>query len=339
MPGLFDPFTLRGLTLRNRIGMPPMCTYSAGTDGLANEWHTVHYASRAVGGVGLIILEATAVESRGRLSDHDLGLWTDEQVEPLRKLVALCQRYGAKVGVQLGHGGRKAWGGEPLVAPSALPFRAEDPAPHELSRTEIVQLIDAWAAAAARAVAAGFDCIELHGAHGYLINQFLSPVANQRTDAYGGSPANRARFAVEVIEAVRAQMPPEMPLLIRVSAVDHVPDGVSLEEMVFFARRFREAGVDFIDVSSGGVAPVRPEAFPGYQVDYARVLREQVGLPTGAVGLITEPEFAEAVIRNQWADIVFLGRELLRHPYWPLHAARRLGVDIDWPAPYQRAKL
>ncbi len=339
MPGLFEPFSLRNMTLKNRIMMAPMCMYSASPNGQLTHWHQVHYGSRAVGGTGLIMLEATAVESPGRLTDNDLGLWSDEQISPLRKLVEFCHSAGARVGVQLAHGGRKSWGGEPLVAPSALPFDDSSPVPHELSRSEIATNIDLWAAAARRAVAAGVDTIEIHGAHGYLINEFLSPLSNERGDDYGGSLENRARFALEVIEAIRAAIPHDMPLLFRVSAVDRARGGVDIEDMIFFTARFRDAGVDLIDVSTGGVTPSKPPTFPGYQVEYARKIRRANGVPTGAVGLITEPEFAEAIVQNEWAYLIILGRELLRNPYWPLQAARELGVDIDWPVQYRRAKL
>jgi len=336
--GLFDVLTLRGLTIKNRIMMAPMCVYSAGPDGLANQWHITHYGSRAVGGTGLLMLEATAVESRGRLSGHDLGLWADEQVEPLTSLVSFCQEQGARVGVQLSHGGRKSWGGEPLVGPSPVPFDDGEEPPHQLEISELSDIVDSWAAAARRAVRAGFDCVEIHGAHGYLMNQFLSPLSNKRADRYGGPLRNRMRFPLEVTEAVRSAIG-DLPLFYRVSAVDHAPGGVSMDEMVQFSKELRAVGVDLVDVSSGGIAPASPRTYPGYQVEYSRIIRNECGVATGAVGLITEPEFAEAIVQNGWADLMILGRELLRNPYWPLHAAAQLGAAIDWPEQYRRAKL
>jgi 2,4-dienoyl-CoA reductase-like NADH-dependent reductase (Old Yellow Enzyme family) len=346
MTHLFTPFTMRGLTLRNRIMLSPMCMYSAGLDGLATDWHLAHYLSRATGGTGLLITEATAVEPRGRISQHDLGLWDDAQIEPLARIVRLVQAEGAAVGVQLAHAGRKAWsahkgrGPEQPVAPSPLPFDTEWQVPRELTPEEIDQMVSAWQEAALRAKAAGFDAIEIHAAHGYLIHQFLSPLSNRRTDGYGDSAENRARMLVRVVEAVRQVWPEEKPLLVRVSATDWEEGGLGPDEVASVARKLRGLGVDLIDCSSGGLVPAVPPGIgPGYQIPFAQQVRREAGIATAAVGLITEPELADEIVRNGRADLVALGRELLRHPYWPLDAARTLGHEIAWPRQYRRASL
>jgi len=346
MPHLFSPFTLRGLTLRNRIMLSPMCMYSAGLDGLATDWHLAHYVSRAAGGAGLLITEATAVEPRGRISQHDLGLWDDAQIEPLARLVRLVQAEGAAMGVQLAHAGRKAWsadkghGPEQPVAPSPLPFDAEWQVPRELPTTEIEQIVSAWQEAAVRAEAAGFDVIEIHAAHGYLNHQFLSPLSNRRTDDFGGSAENRARLLTRVVEAVRRVWPEEKPLLVRVSATDWEEGGLDPGDVTSVAHKLRALGVDLIDCSSGGLVPAVPPGIgPGYQVPFAERVRREAGIATAAVGLITTPELADEIIRNGRADLVALGRELLRHPYWPLDAARTLRHEIAWPKQYRRARL
>ncbi len=346
MPGLFDPITFRGLTLKNRIVMSPMCQYSAGPDALANDWHFVHYGSRAVGGVGLIVVEATAVESRGRISDADLGLYRDDHVAPLARIVEFCHAHGVPVGIQLGHAGRKAWspnqgvGPEPAVAPSAIPFAEGWPVPQELAAADVPRIVDAFVAAARRAQRAGFDLIEIHAAHGYLLNQFLSPLSNRRTDGYGGDLAGRMRLLLEVVEAVRSAWPADRPLWVRLSAVDWAPGGITLEDTVAVARALRERGVDLVDCSSGGVV-VPPEPIPqgpGYQTAFAAEVRRRAGVATGAVGLITEPAQADHIIRTGQADMVLLARQLLREPYWPLRAARELGVEVPWPRQYLRAR-
>ncbi|WPD18084.1 NADH:flavin oxidoreductase/NADH oxidase [Thermaerobacter composti] len=346
MAGLFDPITFRGLTLRNRIVMSPMCQYSAGTDARANDWHFVHYGTRAVGGVGLIVVEATAVEGRGRISEADLGLYRDDHVEPLRRIVDFCHAQGVPVGIQLAHAGRKAWspnkgvGPEPAVAPSAIPFAPDWPVPRALGIEEIPAIVDAFAAAARRALQAGFDLIEIHAAHGYLLNQFLSPLSNRRTDGYGGDLRGRMRLLLEVVEAVRAVWPSDRPLWVRLSAVDWAPGGVTLDDTVAVASALKERGVDLVDCSSGGVVPP-PEPIPqgpGYQAAFAAEVRRRVGIATGAVGLITEPAQADHVIRSGQADVVLLARQLLREPYWPLRAARELGAEIAWPRQYLRAR-
>ena len=346
MPHLFSPLPLRGLTLRNRIVLSPMCMYTAGHDGLATDWHLAHYAARAIGGAGLLIVEATAVEPRGRISQHDLGLWDDAQIEPLARVARLVQAEGAAIGVQLAHAGRKAWsadrghGPAQPVAPSPLPFDEEWRVPHELEPAEIDQIVNAWREAAVRAQAAGFDVVEIHGAHGYLNHEFLSPLSNQRTDSYGGSVENRACLLARVVEAVRQVWPEEKPLFVRVSATDWAEGGLIPGEVVAVARKLRTLGVDLVDCSSGGLVPASPPGIgPGYQVPFADQVRREAGIATAAVGLITAPELADEIVRNGRADLVALGRELLRHPYWPLDAARILGHEIAWPRQYRRARL
>ena len=344
MAQLFSSFTLRGLTLRNRIAMSPMCMYSAEADGLATDFHLAHLASRATGGVGLIITEATAVEPRARISTNDLGIWDDAQVEPFARIVKLCKSQGAAVAIQLAHAGRKAWtptkgvGPLPAIAPSALPFDVGWTAPQEASIAELDGIVGAYLAAVKRALRAGFDAIELHAAHGYFLHQFLSPLSNQRTDAYGGSLDNRCRMLLRVVDAIRAEVPERMPLVVRLSCSDYVSGGLTIEDQVQVASNLKAHGVDAIDCSSGGNTPQVPPVGPGYQVPFAERIRREAGLPTMAVGLITSPEMAEEIVRNGRADLVVLGRELLRNPYWPLQAARSLGEDITWPKQYQRAK-
>lgn len=345
MPSLFSPFLVRDVTLRNRIVMPPMATYVAGEDGRATDWHLVHYGARAIGGVGLIIVEATAVHPDARIAQGCLGLWEDGQVEPLARVVRFCQAQGAAVGIQLVHAGRKAWspgrgvGPGEVVGPSAIPYDEGWVRPRALEADEIPGIVAAFAEAAARARAAGFDVLELHAAHGYLLHQFLSPLANRREDGYGGSLRNRSRLLLEVTRAVRQEWPVDRPLFVRVSATDWHEDGLTVDDLVQVTRWLTEEGVDVIDCSSGGIGPWAPEQVgPGYQVPFATRIREEAGVPTVAVGLITTPELADEIVRNGRADLVALGRELLRHPQWPLMAARDLGQAIAWPKPYERAK-
>lgn len=344
MSQLFEPLSIRGVTLKNRIAMSPMCQYSATEEGLPTDWHLIHYGSRAVGGVGLIIFEATAVEDRGRISVNDLGLYNDRHIEALSRIVRFCQSQGAKVAVQLAHGGRKAWSGTKAkgpatpVAPSAVPFSDDWVTPTALSESEIDTVVESWRVAAQRARAAGFDFVELHGAHGYLIHQFLSPLSNQRQDQYGGSFENRVRFLRRVVEAVRSIWTEQYPVFLRVSASDYKEGGLTPNDLARVAAEAKGWGVDLIDVSSGGNVPVAPPVGPGYQVPFAEHIRRTAGVLTGAVGLITQPEMAEEILRNGRADLILLGRELLRDPYWPLRAARELGQDVDWPVQYLRAK-
>ncbi len=345
MSHLFSPLTLRGLTLRNRIMMSPMCMYCAESDGLCTDWHLAHYQARAIGGVGLVITEATAVEPRGRISTGDLGLWDDTQIEPLARVVRLVQSEGAAIGVQLGHAGRKAWSGskgqgpEQPVAPSALAFDEGWVTPEALSGSEIEGIVGRWAQAAARAHQAGFDVIEIHAAHGYLNHQFLSPLSNVRNDEYGGSLENRMRMLLEIVRAVRQEWPEDKPLFVRVSTTDWAEGGLTPRDTVQIARAMKSEGVDLIDCSSGGAVPSAPPGIgPGYQIPFAEQVRREAGIATAAVGLITTPELADEAIRNGRADLIALGRELLRHPTWPLEAAHRLGRDIEWPEQYRRAR-
>lgn len=345
MADLFTPLTLRGLTLRNRILMPSMCMYSAEPDGIATDWHLSHYHARAQGGVGLILMEATAVEPRGRISINDLGLWDDTQIAPLKRIAKVVRAEGAAFGVQLAHAGRKAWsaehgfGPETPVAPSAVAYNDESNMPHALMLDEIDALVGRWQAAAQRAEAVGLAVIEIHAAHGYLIHEFLSPLANHRNDAYGGDLLNRMHFLLRVVDAVRAVWPAEKPLFVRVSAHDWVEGGLTLDDTVVVARALREHGVDLVHCSGGGMAGARPPTVtPGYMIPFAERVRREADIPTAAVGLITAPELADAVIRNGQADLVALGRELLRHPHWALDAARMLGYDVPWPKQYERGK-
>lgn len=350
---LFSPLTIRGITLRNRIAVSPMCEYSS-VDGFANDWHLVHLGSRAVGGAALIITEATAVVPEGRISPDDLGIWKDEHIEMLARIIAFVVEHGAVPGIQLAHAGRKAsmassWkggklvrpadGGWPPVAPSAIPFDDGYATPVALEISGIQDIVKGFAAAAVRALAAGFQLIELHGAHGYLINEFLDPISNTRTDEYGGSFENRTRFLREIVDAVRAVWPEHLPLFVRISSSDWIEGGWTVEDSVELARMLHPLGVDLIDCSSGGnVAKVRIPLRPGYQVPFAERVRKDAGVPTGAVGLITTAKQADDIIREGKADLVLLAREELRDPYFPLHAAKELGVDVPWPKQYERAK-
>lgn len=350
--GLFDPLRLRDVTLRNRIAVSPMCQYSS-VDGFANDWHFVHLGSRAVGGAGLVFTEATAVLPEGRITPHDLGLWDDAHVEPLARIVRFVHAQGAVAGMQLAHAGRKAstrrpWEGEgalpegeggwQVVAPSAEPFADHYPTPRALSEPEIARVVEAFARAAARARAAGFRVLEIHAAHGYLLHQFLSPLSNHRSDRYGGSFENRTRLVRDVVTAVRHAWPGELPLFVRVSATDWREGGWDLDQTVALARALAPLGVDLVDTSSGGAVPgVAVPLGPGYQTAFAARIRREAGILTGAVGLITAPAQADHVVRTGQADLVLLGREMLRDPYWPLRAARELGHAAPWPAQYLRA--
>jgi 2,4-dienoyl-CoA reductase-like NADH-dependent reductase (Old Yellow Enzyme family) len=351
MTNLFQPLTLRGLTLPNRIAVSPMCQYQA-TDGVPNDWHLVHLGGLAQGGAGLVITEAAAVLPEGRISPDDLGLWNMAQAEGLARCVHFIKSQGAVPGIQLAHAGRKAstfapWkgsgsvpqavGGWTPLAPSALPFDADWALPRALDETAIVAVIDAFMDAARRALAAGFQVIEVHAAHGYLLHQFLSPLSNQRADAYGGSFENRTRLLREIVGALRSILPEELPLLVRISATDWVEGGWDVDQSVQLAKELRALGVDLVDCSSGGLSPRQKiNLGPGYQVPFAARIRSEAGLPTGAVGLITEPQQAEQILAEGSADLVLLARELLRNPRWPLHAAQVLGAETPWPASYAR---
>ena len=349
---LFSPLTIGGVTFRNRIAVSPMCEYSS-QDGFANDWHLVHLGSRAVGGAGLVLTEAAAVEARGRISPEDLGIWKDEHVAMLQRIAAFIEEHGAVPGVQLAHAGRKAstqrpWdgnrqipqanGGWLTVAPSPEPFRDGDEPPAELPVDEIRSVTASFVAAAQRAEAAGIRIIEIHAAHGYLLHEFYSPLSNHRTDQYGGSFENRIRMLTETVQAVRTVWPVGKPLFVRISASDWVEGGWSLDDSVRLSARLKELTVDLVDCSSGGNSRHQQiEVGAGYQVPFARRIREQTGMLTGAVGMITEPQQADQIVRNGEADLVLLARQMLRDPYWPLHAARALGVKLDPPIQYARA--
>ncbi|MEU5088773.1 NADH:flavin oxidoreductase/NADH oxidase [Streptomyces sp. NPDC021356] len=358
MSALFEPYTLRDVTIPNRVWMPPMCQYSAAPEGPSagapGDWHFAHYAARATGGTGLIVVEATAVSPEGRISPYDLGLWNDTQVEAFRRITDFLRGQGTVPAVQLAHSGRKAsterpWkGGAPLapeahgwqpLAPSAVAFDEGHPVPHELTVEEIQRIVGEFADAARRALAAGFEIAELHGAHGYLIHEFLSPHSNHRTDAYGGSYENRVRFALEVVDAVRAVWPDDKPLFFRISATDWLEaDGWTADETVRFAAELHAHGIDLLDVSTGGNAPaVRIPTRPGYQVPFAARVKAETPMAVAAVGLITETGQAEKIIANGEADAVLVGRELLRNPSWARHAARELDAPVHVPDQYHRS--
>lgn len=353
MTSLFSPLTLRTLTLRNRIVVSPMCQYSA-VDGLANDWHLTHLGSRAVGGAALVFTEAAAVEARGRISPQDLGIWDDAHVAPLKRVTAFIEAHGAVPGIQLAHAGRKAstyrpWaeragavteadGGWPVVGPTTEPFAESYPAPSELDESGIAALTQAFTDGARRSRSAGFKVAEIHAAHGYLLHSFLSPLSNTRRDSYGGSFEGRTRLLLEVTEAVRAVWPQELPLFVRLSATDWHEHGWTGDDSVVLARALRARGVDLIDCSSGGVVPgVNIPVGPGYQVPLAAQLRREAEVATGAVGLITSATQADTLVRTGEADLVLLGRELLRDPYWPHRAAAELGAEPFWAPQYERA--
>jgi 2,4-dienoyl-CoA reductase-like NADH-dependent reductase (Old Yellow Enzyme family) len=350
---LFSEFAVRGLKVRNRIAVSPMCEYSC-EDGFANDWHLVHLGSRAVGGAGIVFTEATAVTPEGRISPQDLGIWKDEHIEMLSRITRFVGGQGAAPGIQLAHAGRKGstWapatgrpgaislgeGGWTPVAPSALKFADNFPMPQELDEAGIRRVVKAFADAARRALAAGFKIVEIHSAHGYLLHEFLSPLSNHRTDAYGGSFENRTRILREVIAAVRGVWPERLPVFVRISASDWTEGGWDLEQSVELAKQIGPLGVDLIDCSSGGnVATAQIPLAPGYQVPFAEAVRKRAGIATGAVGLITSGEQAEAIIASGQADIVLLAREFLRDPYWPLHVAAAAGEKVSWPVQYLRA--
>lgn len=355
MSQLFTPLKIKSIHFRNRLVMSPMCMYSS-EDGFATDWHLAHYASRAVGGMGTVILEASAVQAEGRISVGDLGIYKDEHIEGLSRIATQIKQNGAVAGIQLAHAGRKAsnWaaggesrvlhtpevGGWEVIAPSAIAFAEGTPIPRAMTMQDIEAVQQAFADAATRALKAGFELIEIHSAHGYLLNEFLSPLANQRTDGYGGSRDNRARMLLETINRVKTVWPAELPIAVRISATDWIEAGWSVEDSVWLSEQLSRLGVDIIDVSSGGVVGgVRINIGPGYQVPLASTIKKAVGekLLIGTVGMITNPEQAETVLVNGDADMVFIGRELLRDPYFALHAAKRLRAEISIPKAYERA--
>ena len=353
MPNLFDAFTLRGVTLRNRIGVSPMCEYSA-ENGMPNDWHLVHLGARAVGGAGLIISEAAAVEARGRITAGDAGIWSESHVEPWARITQFLRQQGAVPGIQLAHAGRKAstsrpWeegagvadtdGGWEPVAPTAVAFDTGYRVPKALSIDEIGEIVQAFADAARRSDAAGFDWLELHGAHGYLMHEFLSPLSNQRTDAYGGSFENRIRFVLETVRAVRAVWSESKPLTVRLSCTDWMEGGWTGDDSVALSRRLKSEGVDLVDCSTGGNVPhAKIPVGAGYQVPFAEAIKREAEIATAAVGMITSPMQADEIIRNGRADIVLLGRESLRDPNWPLKAAAELHQSAKAPVPVQYAR-
>jgi 2,4-dienoyl-CoA reductase-like NADH-dependent reductase (Old Yellow Enzyme family) len=353
MKKLFTPLTLRTVTFRNRIFVSPMCQYSS-RDGLPTEWHMVHLGSRAVGGAGLVMVEATAVSPAGRISPDDSGIWSENHADAFRSITGFISSQGAVPGIQLAHSGRKGstdapWrGGGPLtpdergwqpMAPSPLPFASGHPLPREMNKSDMDEIEGQFRAAARFALAAGFRVVEVHMAHGYLLHEFLSPHANKRSDEFGGSPENRLRFPLRIAAAVRKEWPLELPLFVRISATDWVEGGWDLGQSVILSGKLKEIGVDLIDCSSGFVVPDEKIPFgPGFQVPFSAAVRREAGIATGAVGYITDPVQAEQIIATGQADAVSLARQMLRDPYWPLHAARELEVDIPWPDQYMRAK-
>jgi 2,4-dienoyl-CoA reductase-like NADH-dependent reductase (Old Yellow Enzyme family) len=354
MSTLFSPLSIKDITFKNRIAISPMCQYSA-VDGFANEFHLVHYGSRAIGGAGLIIQEATAVSPEGRITPGDLGLWDERHIEKLTGIVRFIHEYGAVAGIQLAHAGRKAgcaraWeggkqlrqneGGWKTVAPSAIAFNPDDDTPQALNANGIKKIVTDFKDAAQRALQAGYKLIEVHAAHGYLVHQFLSPLSNNRTDSYGGSFENRIRLLLEIVGAIQSAWPQNLPLFVRLSATDYVEGGWNIEETVQLASILKKNGVDLIDSSSGGMVPYAKIPFgPGYQVAFAERIRSEAGIMTGAVGFITASGQAEEILAKEQADLILIARASLRDPYFALHAAHELGEDIAWPVQYKRARL
>lgn len=353
MSHLFKPLALRELTIRNRIFVSPMCQYSS-REGMPNDWHMVHLGSRAVGGAGLVMVEATAVAAQGRISPGDTGIWNSDQAEAFAPIVKFIREQGAVPAIQLAHAGRKAstatpWkgslpidakhGGWQTIAPSAIPFASEHPAPREATAQDLETILGQFASAARRSAEAGFEVVEIHMAHGYLLHEFLSPLANQRSDDLGGSLENRLRFPLRVARVVREIWPEQLPVFVRVSATDWLEGGWDLSQTLELVRGLQAIGIDLIDCSSGGMVPESAPPFgPGFQTPFASTIRQELGIATGAVGFITDPAQAEQIVATGLADAVFLARAMLRDPYWPLHAAKALGVDLSWPVQYERAK-
>jgi 2,4-dienoyl-CoA reductase-like NADH-dependent reductase (Old Yellow Enzyme family) len=353
-PRLFAPLQQRSILLPNRIAVSPMCQYSS-IDGHASDWHLVHLGSRAIGGAGVVMTEAAAVSPEGRITPGDLGIYSDDHIPQLARITAFIREQGSVPAIQLAHAGRKAsmtrpWetpahtltpaegGWENVIAPSADRFAPYYPLPHAMDRAAMDKVLADFTAATKRAVAAGFLLAEIHAAHGYLAHEFLSPLSNTRTDEYGGSLENRARFPLEIVRAVRSAFPEHLPVWVRISAVDWVEGGLTIEDSIAFAKLLKHEGIDLIDVSSGGNDPRQQIALgPGYQVPFAERIRRDAGIEVGAVGMITEPEQAEAILSEGRADLVLLAREFLRDPYWPIHAAEQLGRSISWPVQYERA--
>ncbi|MDB5334277.1 MAG: namA 1 [Phycisphaerales bacterium] len=353
MSRLFSTFSLREIEFRNRVFVSPMCQYSS-EDGMPNDWHLVHLGSRAVGGAAMVMVEATAVSPEGRISPADSGIWSDRHAQAFVRITRFIKENGAVPGVQLAHAGRKAstqppWlggkglehrsGGWEPIAPSALAFDSDYIMPREMSLADIDAVVNEFASAARRGIEGGFEAVEIHAAHGYLLHEFLSPLSNRRTDEYGGSLANRMRLPLRVAKAVRGVWPQRWPVFTRISASDWAEGGWDLPQSIELSRALKDVGIDLIDCSSGGLVPnAKIPVRPGYQVPFSEAIRKEVGIATGAVGMITEPLQAEQIMANGQADVVLLARELLRDPYWPLHAAEELGADVQWPKQYGRAK-
>ena len=353
MSHLFTPLTFRELTIRNRIFVSPMCQYSS-RNGMPLDWHLVHLGSRAVGGAGLVMVEASAVSAQGRISPDDSGIWNSDQAAAFTPIANFIREQGAVPAIQLAHAGRKAstdlpWkGSRPLdaknrgwqtIAPSAIPFSAEHPVPREATTQDLETILGQFASAARRSAEAGFEAVEIHMAHGYLLHEFLSPLSNQRGDEFGGSLENRLRFPLRVAKVVRDFFPEHLPVFVRISASDWMEGGWDLGQSMELCRRLKALGIDLVDCSSGGLVPEAAPPFgPGFQTPFSGAIRQEVGIATGAVGFITEPVQAEQIVATGQADAVFLARALLRDPYWPLHAAKALGVDLPWPLQYERAK-
>ncbi|WP_018754781.1 NADH:flavin oxidoreductase/NADH oxidase [Paenibacillus terrigena] len=337
MPHLTTSYSLKGLELKNRIVMPPMCQYSVeAMDGTPTDWHFVHYVSRAVGGTGLIIMEMTDVEPDGRISNYDLGLWSDDQIPAYRRIIDEVHKYGTKIGIQIAHAGRKAMDALVPVSSSAIPVTEKDKTPRALTTDEVKEMVSKFQESARRAVEAGVDTIEIHGAHGYLIHQFHSPALNQRTDEYG---QDFARFGVEIIRAMKSVMPADMPLIMRVSVIEYMDGGYDIDHMIEICRQYQEAGVDLFHISTGGEAPAgskKPGNYPGYQVPMARTIKEALNVPVIAVGILDDPMLAEATVANEDADLVAVGRGMLRDPYWALHAMQAVSKDVVPPKQYVR---
>lgn len=331
MAGLFDPFTIGDVEIRNRIGMSPMCQYRAQGDGIATDWHRTHYRSRALGGTGLILTEMTDVEPRGRITDGCLGLWNEAQADAFASIAGDVHDEGASFGIQIAHAGRKSTL-DGAVAPSAIPFAPDRATPRELDLDEISAIVDAFAHAAELAVSAGVDVIEVHGAHGYLIHQFLSPISNHRSDQYG----DPGRFAIDVVKAVKARIPARVPLLLRISMQEYQPGGYGRDHLLPILPKLVEAGVDMFDVSTGGNGPTRPSVYPGYQLRHASAVREATGVPVASVGQLNHPALAEYAVREEATDVVLIGKGLLRTPYWAHEAARVLGYTHELPGEYAK---
>lgn len=339
MEHLFSTFKIKRLELKNRVVMPPMCQYSVtNKDGIATDWHYLHYVSRAIGGAGLIIIEMTDVDPDGRITDFDLGLWSDDQIPALARIVEACHQYGAKVAIQIAHAGRKAQDANPPVAPSSIPFDGKSKTPRELTTNEVKQMVEKFRLAVKRAVKAGFDAIELHGAHGYLIHQFHSPLTNKRIDEYG---QDLTKFGKDVIQAAKKEMPTDMPLILRISAKEYVDGGYDVNESIAFSKEYQSAGVDLFHISSGGEGPIgsagQPGTHDGYQIPLARALKQALNIPVISVGRLDDPALANAVIGNKDADLVAIGRGMLRNPHWTLEAAQKLNKETLVPRQYGTA--